>query len=230
MQTLAIDTSILNTIPAPADGLFNDLDPSNRAASLKAVYRQLFKENRDFDFFHNSVVDSAYLNGRLTTRQLVLKLITSEMYRDYILCVNSNYRFVAICFERVLGRPATDTETRVWSSLLATEGLNGFAEQLVNSDEYSAAFGDHDIPTRRSQKLSSSHQGLPALPESESMKRYDGPGRINQFYGGDRSLLGWEGALPPKLVRQAGAVFAVAGTLEVARVLINVVTSALGAG
>ena len=147
MQTLITNGNFINTIPAATDGFFNNLDSTNRADSLKAIYRQLFKENRDLDFFHNSAVDSAYLEGRLTTRQFVVKLLTSEMYQDYILAVNSNYRFVALCFERVLGRPATDAEVRVWSSLLATEGLTSFAKQLVNSDEYSVAFGEHKLPT-----------------------------------------------------------------------------------
>jgi len=183
VQTLATNLDIINPGLAASDGFFDsDSDKTNRKGTLKAVYRQLFKENRDLEFFHNDAVDSAYLNGELTTRQLVLKLLTSEMYRDYIFCVNSNYRFVDLCFERVLGRPATDGEKRVWSSLLATSGLGRFAEQLVYSDEYSEAFGEHNVPTRRSLKLSSSHQGLPALPASASVKRYDGPGRKSQFF------------------------------------------------
>lgn len=228
MPTLTTNGNFINKIPAVADGFVDNLVSINRVDSLKAIYRQLFKENRDLDFFHNSAVDSAYLEGRLTTRQFVIKLLTSEMYRDYILAVNSNYRFVALCFERVLGRPATDAEVRVWSSLLATEGLNSFAKQLVNSDEYLAAFGEHKIPTRRSQKLSPSHQGLPALPASESIKRYDGPGRIRQFYGARSPY--WEGILPPKPIRQVGAVLAVASAIEVARIFLYIVASALTTG
>ena len=233
MQTLATNVNIINVSPAVSNGWLIAAKPENRSESLKAIYRQIFKENRDLDFFHNLALDSAYLKGQLTTRQLVRNLLCSEMFRDYILAVNSNYRFVALCFERVLGRPATDAEVRGWSSLLATEGLHTFATQLVNSDEYTSAFGENLIPTRRSQKLSPSHQGLPALPESASMKRYDGPGRKNpklSWYGPSQSSLPWEGNLPPKLVRQIGAIFAVAGAIEVARLLLIFVLSALGTG
>ena len=233
MQTLATNIEVMNAAPAASDGWFDVVDPTNRAARLKAVYRQLFKENRDLDFFHNSRLDSAYLRGELTTRELVMKLLSSEMYRDYILLVNSNYRFVALCFERVLGRPATEVEVRGWSSLLATEGLDQFARALVDSDEYESAFGEEAVPTRRSQKLSSSHQGLPALPEAASRQRYDGPGRTNpklSWYGASQSSLPWEGSMPPKLVRQAGTVFAIAGGIEVLRLFLTFVVSALGAG
>ena len=233
MQTLATNLNIVNAAPAESDGWFNSADPTTRADRLKAVYRQLFKENRDLDFFHNFALDSAYLKGNLTTRQLVMSLLSSEMYQDYILSVNSNYHFVALCFERVLGRPATDAEVRGWSSLLATEGLNHFAKQLVDSDEYLAAFGEDDVPTRRSQKLSPSLQGIPALPESASRKRYDGPGRTNPkllWYGSSQSLLPWEGGQPPKLVRQVATVLAIAGGIEVARLFLTFVTNALGVG
>jgi len=183
VQTLATNLDIINPGAATSDVFFDgNLDTTNHPDILKAVYRQLFKENWDLEFFHNDAVDSAYLNGKLTTQQLVLKLLTSEMYRDYIFCVNSNYRFVDLCFERVLGRPATEEEKRVWSSLLATAGLNYFAERLFYSDESSKALGKYNVPPRRSLKLSSSHQGLPALPASASIKRYDGPGRKSQFF------------------------------------------------
>lgn len=227
MQTIATNVNIL-IISSDSD---EALDSGNRSECLKAAYTQLFKENRDLDFFHNSAVDSAYLKGQLTMRQLVCELLKSEMYRDYILLVNSNYRFVALCFERVLGRPATETEVMRWSSFLATEGLASFAEALTNSDEYKAAFGDHTVPTRRSQKLSSSKQGLPALPESASIKRYDGPGREGQYYSGTGgSLFPWEGSLPPALVRKAAAVLIVAGIIEVTRVVVTIAASALSTG
>ena len=84
---------------------------------------------------------------------MICELLCSEMYRDYILGVNSNYHFVNLCFERVIGRPAEQQEKYQWSSFLATECLRAFAEQLTGSDEYIAAFGDNIVPSRCSLKL-----------------------------------------------------------------------------
>ena len=233
MQTMASDLDLINikTVFSTEESLVEELPLGDRRGFLDATYRRLFKENRDLDFFRNEQLDSAYLNGELTTRQLVSQLLSSEMYQDYIFSVNSNFRFVALCFERVLGRPATDAETRIWSSLLATEGLQSFGEKLVNTDEYLAAFGEYNVPTRRSQKLSPSDQGLPALPAEASVKRYDGPGRKDPkrtWNPPSQSTFKWEGNMPPKEVRQAGAILAGLTGIVLLVGLLYVIGSALG--
>ena len=228
MQTLATRSSIIRPTLEAHDELLKTSTPQER---LQAVFRQLFKENRDLDFFHTDNIDSAYLNGELTTRELVCALLQSEMYRDYILMVNSNYRFVALTFERVLGREASGDEQRVWASLLATEGLAGFAKALTSCDEYIAAYGDDEVPTRRSANLFSSRQCLPALPKEASAKRYKGNGSVSTIgLGPDISTWRWEGSKPPKQLRKAGAVLTVAGVIEVTRVVLTLVASALGLG
>ena len=171
--------------------------------------------------FHNSALDSAYLDGQFTTRQLINKMICSDMYINYILSVNSNYRFVELCFERVLGRTATQRETFTWSSLLASEGLEVFADKLTKSEEYTNAFGDDTVPYRRSEKVSSSAQGLPALPKESSIKRYQGEGLVNQYtpmpYIVDNT---------PDWAKKVGAIITVAGVIEITRIIL---TLALGA-
>lgn len=220
MQTL-INNNLLNTPPTTSENYrINDAD---RQLSLKATYRQLFKDNRDLAAFHNAALDSAYLNGELNTKELVCKMICSDMYVNYILSTNSNYRFVELCFERVLGRIATQTETFKWSSLIASEGLEAFADKLTTSDEYDQAFGNDIVPHRRSEKMSPSDQGLPALPKELSAKRYQGEGLINQFtptpYFMDRT---------PDWAKKAGAVLIVAGSIEIARIIIMLALSAIG--
>ena len=197
----------------------NTSSDERKEISLKAAYKQLFKENRELDFHRNKSLESEYLNGRLTMRQLVAELICSDMYVNYILAVNSNYRFVDLCFEWVLGRKATQSEIFQWSSLLASEGLRSFAQKLTECDDYSEAFGDHVVPSRRSMQISSSSQGLPALPKELSAKRYTGNGNVEQFQYYGPSTLPWEGSLPPKALRKLGAVLVVAGTIEVVRVI-----------
>ena len=223
MKTRPNNASLTSTNPIQ--------DYADRTSCLQGIYRQLFKENRDLDFFHDSRLDSMYLSGHLSTRQMVSELLASEMYRDYILEVNSNYHFVTLCFERVLGRPPEKQEKFEWSSLLATEGLNNFAQKLTNSDEYTSAFGDEIVPMRRSMKLFSSDQNLPALPKEQSILRYTGPGNETQFrthYQG--SILRWEGSLPPAPIRKIAAVLTVAGAIEIVRILWTIALGALTSG
>ncbi|NEO86950.1 MAG: phycobilisome Linker polypeptide [Spirulina sp. SIO3F2] len=207
--TIPVDTLIIS----PESNQTSELD--SRSDVLKAVYKQLFKENRDLEFFHNAALESAYLQGQFNTRELVRRLLCSEMYRDYILSVNSNYHFVGLCFERVLGRPASKSEVMTWSSFLATQGLDAFAEALTNSEEYMTVFGDNGVPARRSAKISSSNQGIPALPEEQSQKRYGIP---TYSY------------LPPDSIRKLGAVVVVAGAIEVVRIIVMLAASALNTG
>ncbi len=237
MQTLANNNQV---IPVSTNGglrlengdasgikTFSTMD---KAACLQAVYRRLFKDNRNIDFHHNKSLDSAYINGELTTQELVRELICSDMFVNYILATNSNYRFVQLCFERVLGRPAIQSEVFKWSSLLASEGIRPFAEKLTGSDEYVAAFGPFQVPSRRSLKLSSSNQDLPALPKELSIKRYQGVGNEAQFsFVGAVNPL-WEGNMPPAIIRKVGAVATVAGVIEVTRIVLAVALGAITAG
>ncbi|MEA5465993.1 phycobilisome rod-core linker polypeptide [Leptothoe sp. PORK10 BA2] len=237
MQTLANNNQV---IPVSTNGglrlengdasgikTFSTMD---KADCLQAVYRRLFKDNRNIDFHHNASLDSAYLNGEITTQELVRELICSDMFVNYILATNSNYRFVQLCFERVLGRPAIQAEVFKWSSLLASEGIRPFAEKLTGSDEYVTAFGPYQVPSRRSMKLSSSDQDLPALPKELSIKRYQGEGNETQFdYIGAANPL-WEGNMPPAIVRKIGAVITVAGVIEVTRILFTIALGAFTAG
>lgn len=228
MQTLANNVHLLETTVDPNLLYAEAVD---RPQALNSIYKQLFKENRNLDFFRNAEIDSKFLSGESTVRETVCALICSEMYQDYILMTNSNYHFVTICFERVLGRSPIQAETFKWSSLLAAEGLVSFAQKFTSSDEYMSVFGDDKVPALRSGKLFSSNQNTPALPKAQSLQRYTGPGNETQWYGGNgRSALPWEGLMPPTLVRKAGAVLTVAGAIEVARVIILIALAAFGTG
>ena len=204
ISQLQIDSSRLNA-----------LSKTDRVQNIKAVYKQLFKENRDLTHHHDDRLESLYLDGQITTRQFIFELLNSDMFVNYIFATNSNFRFVELCFERVLGRKGSQSEIYKWSSLLASKGLPAFSEQLVNSDEYSDVFGDNLVPFRRSRYISSSNQGLPALPKELSEKRY----QRSDFLG-----------LPPELVRKAGAVVTVAGVIELVRIVATIAWEALHTG
>lgn len=237
MQTLATDNQF---IPVTQNGYYSlenvesgyakALSVMDKRDCLQATYRAIFKDNRNIDFHHNEALDSAYLNNEITTQELVRELICSDMFINFILATNSNYRFVQLCFERVLGRPAIQAEVFKWSSLLASEGIVSFAENLTSSDEYMAAFGFHQVPHRRSLKLFSSDQNMPALPKELSIKRYQGEGNENQykFIGAINPL--WEGNMPPAIIRKIGAVATVAGAIEVTRVVLTIALQAITAG
>ena len=85
------NSSLMQSLPSselyPVDNdqnKLNSLSKEKKLQTLKAVYRQLFKENRDLDFHHDSRLESLFFNGYLTTREMVGELLNSDMFKNYI--------------------------------------------------------------------------------------------------------------------------------------------------
>ena len=72
--------------------------------------------------------------------------------------------------QRLLGRQVYgDREKLSWSIVLATKGLNGFINDLLNSEEYLSNFGVNTVPYQRRRSLpQQAHSDLPF----ERMARY----------------------------------------------------------
>ncbi|MCJ8282962.1 MAG: phycobilisome rod-core linker polypeptide, partial [Rivularia sp. ALOHA_DT_140] len=61
---------------------------------------------------------------------------------------------------RVLGRNIYDEREKLaWSIVLATKGLQGFVDDLLNTDEYLQNFGEHTVPYHRRRILPQRSQG-----------------------------------------------------------------------
>ncbi|NER08660.1 MAG: phycobilisome rod-core linker polypeptide CpcG, partial [Okeania sp. SIO3C4] len=94
-----------------------------------------------------------------------------ESFRRLIYETNSNYRCVELCIQRVLGRPVYNNKEKLaWSIVLATKGLQGFVNDLLNSEEYDKYFGYNSVPYQRCRILPQRTQG--ELPFAR-MARYD---------------------------------------------------------
>lgn len=210
IQTLATDDQFILKIQDGCLSLEN-VEPSravamaNRNDGLQAIYRRLFNNNRNIDFYRNHTLDSAYLNNQLTTQDIVRELICSDMFVECFLAANSNYRFVQLCFERALGRPATKSEVLQWRALLASEGIETFAKALTTSDEYLNAFGVDQIPHQRSLKLFSNEQSLPVPQQS-----------------GNSIWLGESADLSNDALRRVGGWMTVAGAIAASYMVITV--------
>lgn len=131
----------------------NLLSPTDTGDLIEAAYRQIF--------FHAFAVDrepaleSQLRCGQITVRQFIQGLLLSNTFMNSFYNLNSNYRFVEQCIQRVLGRDVySDREKIAWSIVVATKGVKGFILDLVNSDEYLEAFGDAIVPYQRRRILS----------------------------------------------------------------------------
>lgn len=115
-----------------------------------AAYRQIFSEHLILESYRQPALESQLRNRVITVREFVRELGKSEVYRTQVAETNSNYRLVDITFKRFLGRASYNQDERIaWSIVIATKGLHGFIEEIVESEEYRQNFGNDIVPFQR---------------------------------------------------------------------------------
>ena len=137
---------------------------------IEAAYRQIFFHAFKWD--RESALESQLRNGQITVRDFIRGLLLSKTYYNSFYEKNSNYRFVEQCVQRVLGRDVySEREKIAWSIVVATKGIVGFVDQLLNSDEYLNNFGYNTVPYQRRRVLHSRNEG--ERPFNIKSPRYD---------------------------------------------------------
>jgi phycobilisome rod-core linker protein len=105
-------------------------------------------------------------------RDFIRGLLLSKTYRDSFYDKNSNYRFVEHTVQKVLGRAVYSEQEKIaWSIVVATKGLQGFVDDLLNSEEYLTNFGYDIVPYQRRRNLPGRELG--ERPFNISSPRYD---------------------------------------------------------
>ncbi len=137
---------------------------------IEAGYRQIFFHAFKSD--RETFLESQLRNGQITVRDFVRGLLLSSTYRSSFYDKNSNYRFVEQTVQRVLGRDAYGEEEKIaWSIIVATKGLQGFVDALLDSDEYLENFGYDILPYQRRRSLPGRSEG--ETPFNIQSPRYD---------------------------------------------------------
>lgn len=137
---------------------------------IEAAYRQIFFHAFKSD--REPILESQLRNGQLTVRQFIRGLLLSETYTRSFYNLNSNYRCVEQTVQRVLGRDVYSNDEKIaWSIVIATKGMQGFVDDLLNSDEYLNSFGENVVPYQRRRVLAGKAQG--EMPFNLKSPRYD---------------------------------------------------------
>jgi phycobilisome rod-core linker protein len=149
----------------------NMLSPSAMGDLIEAAYRQLFFHAFASD--REPYLESQLRNGQISVREFVRGLLLSDTYKRSFYDLNSNYRFVEQTVQRVLGRDVySEREKIAWSIVVATKGIRGFVDALLNGDEYQESFGESTVPYQRRRVLPGRSQG--EMPFNLKSPRYDG--------------------------------------------------------
>jgi phycobilisome rod-core linker protein len=147
----------------------NLLSPGDLDVLIGAAYRQIFFHAFAAD--REKFLESQLRSGQITVRDFIRGLCLSNTFTNSFYNLNSNYRFVTHCVQKVLGRDVySDAEKIAWSIVIGTKGRSGFINDLLNSDEYLENFGDSIVPFHRRRVLPS---GASALPFNIQSPRYD---------------------------------------------------------
>ncbi|MDJ0508762.1 MAG: phycobilisome rod-core linker polypeptide [Crocosphaera sp.] len=182
---------------------------------IKAAYRQIFNEQQMLECNRQKLLESQLRFGQTTVRGFIRGLLLCESFVTRNYEPNNNYRFVEMCVQRVLGRNVySDREKMAWSIVVATKGLQGFVDDLLNSEEYLNNFGDDIVPYQRRRILPGQAQG--ELPFAR-MPRYGADHRSQlEAMGYFRPLeptyrWAWQQPPYPAWVRFTGKVITITG-------------------
>lgn len=137
---------------------------------IGAAYRQIFfhafKADREI------ALESQLRNGQITVREFIRGLCLSKTFTGSFYNLNSNYRFVEHCVEKLLGRAVYSKQEKIaWSIVIATKGRAGLINDLLNSPEYLENFGENIVPYQRRRTLPSG--AVSELPFNIKSPRYD---------------------------------------------------------
>jgi phycobilisome rod-core linker protein len=137
---------------------------------IEQAYRQIFFHAFKVD--RDPVLESRLRSGQITMRDFVRGLLLSSKFRNDFYRCNSNYRMVDQIVGRVLGRPVHGEQERIaLSILIAQKGLPGLVDHLIDSEEYTQAFGLDTVPYQRSRVLAGRAQGT--IPFNQQAPRYE---------------------------------------------------------
>ncbi len=127
---------------------------------IAAAYRQVFNEQQMLSSTRQKFLESQLRFGQITVRDFIRGLTLSESFRHRNYDVSNNYRFAQMCVQRILGRDVYDEREKLsWSIVLATKGLQGFMDTLLDSEEYLDNFGYDTVPYQRRRVLPQRSQG-----------------------------------------------------------------------
>lgn len=209
----------------------NLLSASEMDILIEAAYRQIFNEQQMLVFNRQKALESQLRNGQITVRDFIRGLVLSDSFRRNNYEVNNNYCFSQMCVQRILGRDIYNEQEKIaWSIVIATKGLQGFIDELLNSDEYMSNFGFHTVPYQRRRILPQRPQG--ELPFAR-MPRYGEDYRVKLeamgYFKPIKPMYRWSWQQPPYplVARLAGAAIVLGGASLLAVGTVAVALAAL---
>ena len=159
------------------------MDADNIDTVIESAYRQIFFHAFQSD--REPFLESQLRNGQITVRDFVRGLCLSDTFQRTFYGFNSNYKVVRHLVQKLLGRKTHGQSEEIsWSILIATKGVVGMVDALLDSEEYLEYFGYDKGPYQSNRVLPG--RDLGETPFNITTPRYD------EYY---RGILGF-----PKII------------------------------
>ncbi|MEM6256454.1 MAG: phycobilisome rod-core linker polypeptide [Cyanobacteria bacterium P01_D01_bin.156] len=114
---------------------------------IRAVYKQVLGNQHVMESQRLTSAESLLRDGDITVRGFVRAVAQSELYRSLFFENSSAYRFVELNFKHLLGRaPQEQTEIANHVALYNEHGYAAEINAYIDSDEYTASFGENRVP------------------------------------------------------------------------------------
>ena len=117
---------------------------------IRAVYKQVLGNQHVMESQRLTSAESLLRDGDITVRGFVRAVAQSELYRSLFFESSSAYRFIELNFKHLLGRaPQDQSEIAEHVALYNEHGYIAEINSYIDSDEYTANFGENVVPSVR---------------------------------------------------------------------------------
>jgi phycobilisome core-membrane linker protein len=127
-------------------------DPVQLNTVVQAAYRQIFERDIAPYVVSNefTALQSKLANSEINLKEFIEGVGCSQLYIREFYTPYPNTKVIELGTKHFLGRaPLDQSEIRKYNQLLATQGIRGFINAMVNGKEYLEAFGEDVVPYNR---------------------------------------------------------------------------------
>jgi phycobilisome core-membrane linker protein len=138
-----------NELPGASNGSSIKYAESSTQAIIRACYRQVF--GRDvYQGQELKVAEIRLENGQITIREFIRILAKSDTFRKLYWTSLYVVKSVEYIHRRLLGRPTYGRqEINAYFDICAKKGFYALVDAILDSQEYSQAFGEDTVPYER---------------------------------------------------------------------------------
>ena len=132
-------------------GFAGSAEAADVDSAIHEAYKHVYGNGHVMECERSTSLEAELHDGRITVQEFIRGLAKSDFYRKNFYDSCSPQRTIELDFKHLLGRPPHDqSEVSECIQLQASQGHNALVDSLIDSEEYSQAFGEHGVPFVRS--------------------------------------------------------------------------------